>query len=406
VLITTDAGNAPTTAISVVSSKSVIGPVDSVDVIGNQLMIAGQTVQVDGATIIDDSAGNGVLSGIAIDDVIAVSGFADGLGGIHATRIEGGSGDVEVHGVISNLDSNNKTFSLGTLTVDYGAVPAVIDDSFPVGGFMNGDPVEAKGSAIVGGTLLASEIERDDLEGKGVTLGDFDAAEGEIEGLITRFASVADFDVDGLPVFTDSATQFKDGTAGDLALNVRVEAEGPIDQNGILLADEIKFRRDDEVRIAALVDSVDVAASEIVVLGLTIGVDSLTRIEDQSDANVDPLSVSQINANDYVEIRGSLSADPGVDVIAGILERDDSPAILGEETELRGRLTQVLQPSVMIGSISITTDGATEYRDTNGALISQAQFFAAAAVGDLADISGVEIMSQTVLAQEISLKVN
>ena len=69
-------------------------------------------------------------------------------------------------------------------------------------------------------------------------------------------------DVAGIPVTTTAATEYEDGTAADLALDVRIEVEGTFDANGVLVADEIEFENDGEIRVHALVDSVDVRHHE------------------------------------------------------------------------------------------------------------------------------------------------
>ena len=71
----------------------------------------------------------------------------------------------------------------------------------------------------------------------------FERVEGhgsEIEGLITRFASAADFDVAGQRVSAGSGTQYEDGSAADLAVGVNVEVEGGFDAAQISLKLETK----------------------------------------------------------------------------------------------------------------------------------------------------------------------
>src|SRR5437588_10208100 len=58
----------------------------------------------------------------------------------------------------------------------------------------------------------------------------------EREGLITRFASATDFDVADKPVTTTSSTEYRNGTAADLALNVKVEVEGMLKSSNVLVA--------------------------------------------------------------------------------------------------------------------------------------------------------------------------
>ena len=138
----------------------------------------------------------------------------------------------------------------------------------------------------------------------------------EIEGLITRFASATDFAVAGKPVTTNSSTRFENGSAADLALNVKVEAEGQIDANGVLVATKVQFKRQGSARIEARVDSVDRAANKLVVLGIDVTVNANTRIEDKGDQRVANFNVGNITAGDFVEVRGAELPAESNDVVA------------------------------------------------------------------------------------------
>ena len=85
---------------------------------------------------------------------------------------------------------------------------------------------------------------------------------------------------------TTSSTRFENGSAADLALNVKVEAEGQIDANGVLVATKVQFKRQGSARIEARVDSVDHAANKLVVLGIDVTVNVNTRVEDNGDQRV------------------------------------------------------------------------------------------------------------------------
>jgi len=54
--------------------------------------------------------------------------------------------------------------------------------------------------------------------------------------------------------------------ATNLALGANVEVEGGFDANARLIASRIEFRRESNVEISALVDSVNVTAGSLVVL--------------------------------------------------------------------------------------------------------------------------------------------
>ena len=241
------------TADTVAFDDAVTGPVDSIDTALNQLVVLGQTVLVRPSTSFDNNIAPASLEGLAVSDLVEVSGFFTATGLIEATRIEKkpAGTQFEVHGIVSNLNAANFTFSIGSLPVDYSAA---LLDNFPGGQISDDDFVEAKGMGVgAGGELIATKVE---LENLGVT-----ADEGthvEVEGFITRFDSVSDFDVAGFPVITDGGTIYEGGVAADLGLNVKVEVEGDLNANGVLVADKVDIRRGKAVRATALVDSVDV----------------------------------------------------------------------------------------------------------------------------------------------------
>jgi hypothetical protein len=408
VIVTFDPDVAGNVAQTVFSDDAVEGPVDSIDLAGGQLVVAGQTVLVDAATSFDDSIPTASLAGLTVGDFVEVNGLFDSNGDIRATRIELSDGEVEVHGVIELLDTDAQTFSINDLVVDYGTMPAVIDDNFRGGMFANGDFAEVKGTSFgAGGELLATKVE---AEGLGLAAGDgpdfdaFDEVHVELEGFITRFASVTDFDVSGFPVRTNSDTVFEGGSTGDLALNVKVEVEGDLNGNNVLVADKVDIRRANDLRVTALVDEVDPDAKTLVVLGITVRVDELTRIEDKSDADREPFSLGHINVNDYVEVRGGADASGGAGIVASLLEREDPPDVLGEETELRGFVDAVAQPSLTVAGVIIDTNAQTVFRDASDNVISAAVFFDGVEEGELVDVDGTEGPGNTILAEELELE--
>jgi hypothetical protein len=390
-----DASLTSGTASQISFDDNVEGPVQSIDMIAGTLVVLGQTVRVGTSTSFDDNIQPASLAGLLVGDLVEVSGLVMSDGSIDATRIEKKpAGSLfEVHGTISSLDTVNRRFNLNALVVDYSA--AQLDD-FPGGQLSNGQPVEAKGSAVdANGVLAATRVE---FEGSPVTGAAGDRI--EIEGFITRFVSAQDFDVAGVPVTTGAATVFEGGTAADLGLNVKVEVEGSLTAGGSITASKVDIRRATAVRVTALVDSVNSAANSLDVLGITVRIDALTRLEDKSAADVDPLTINSINAGDYLEVRGSeLPAGSG-DILATIVERDDADT----ETILQGFVTSVANPSFTILGVTITTNGATQFRDTDDSAISAATFFSRVAAGTLVKAKGLETSTTTLTADEVEFE--
>lgn len=392
---TIDSNGTTGTADAVTFDDLVKGPVESVDVVGSSLVVLGQTVLVRPDTTFDDGFSPAALDGVSVAQIVEVSGQFDANGDIVATRIDPkpAGTQFEVHGTVSALDSANMLFNLTNLVVDFSSATL---DNFSGGQINNGDFVEAKGTSLgASGELIATQVE---LESLVPNANDGDRV--EIEGFITRFVSATDFDVAGLPVTTNANTVFEGGVAGDLGLNIKVEAEGDIDGNGTLVATKIDIRRAKAVRATANVDSVDAASNSVVILGIDVVIDALTRLEDKSSADVDPLTVSDLNAGDYVEIRGDEFPAGSGDILATIFEREDADT----EVILQGFVESFSDPSYTVLGVTIETNGGTVFRDENDAVISATDFFNQVSVNSLVKAKGLEASDTSIAATEVEFE--
>jgi len=374
---------------------NVKGPVQSIDTAASQVVVLGQTVLIGPETSFDDSISPASIAGLSVGDIIEVSGLVDASGRITATRIESkpAGTEFEVLGVVSNLDSANFRFNINDLVVDYSNATL---DNFTGGQISNGDLVEAKGT-----TLSAN----DELEASRVELknGLPDVVDGdhiEIQGFITRFVSAQDFDVTSFPITTTASTVYEGGVEADLGLNIKVEVEGDVNANGVLVATKVDIRRAKAVRATANVDSVNAAANSLVVLGITVSVDALTRLEDKSNADVSPLTLADINAGDYVEVRGGEFPAGSGDILATILEREDPDA----EAILQGFVETINDPSFEILGVTIQTGPATVFRDFDDSILSSVEFFNRVAQNSLVKAKGSETSDTVIVAEEVEFE--
>jgi hypothetical protein len=138
---------------------------------------------------------------------------------------------------------------------------------------------------------------------------------------------------------------------------------------------------------------------------VTVRVDELTRVEDKRD-DVEPFGLADINAGDFIEVRGSDDASGAAAVIAALLERDDlpDPANPGADTELQGFVDSVAQPSLTILGVTVETGGGTVFRDGNDQAIGAAAFFAAVDNGSLVKARGFETSATVIVAEEVELE--
>jgi hypothetical protein len=374
---------------------NVKGPVQSIDIATSQIVVLGQTVLISPETSFDDSISPASIDGLNVDDIVEVSGLVDAAGRITATRIElkPAGTEFEVLGTVSNLDSANFLFSVNSLVVDYSNATL---DNFSGGQISNGDFVEAKGLSLNGnGELAATRVEL-----KSGLLNIADGVHVEIQGFITRFVSAQDFDVSGVPVTTTSSTVYEGGVEGDLGLNIKVEVDGDVNGSGVLVATKVDIRRAKAVRATANIDSVNAAANSLVVLGITVSVDALTRLEDKSSADVRPLTLVDLNAGDYVEVRGGEFPAGSGTILATILEREDADP----DTILQGFVETISDPSFTILGVTIQTGGGTVFRDVNNNVISSAEFFNQLAPNSLVKAKGSEISNTVISAEEVEFE--
>ena len=265
-------------AKSITQDHLIQGAVQAVDAVAGTLTIAGQVITVDNETMFDDSIPTRSLAGIAVGDMIEVHGFASAGGTARATRIEkagAGETEVEVTGVVSNLDTGLKRFNVGTLVVDYSA--ATLED-FGSTGIAAGNLVEVKGTSFLAdGALRATKVEREGHDSDGRS-GD----DSEVEGLVTRFGSATDFDVAGQKVIDQFAsTVFVNGTAADLQAQRQGGGRGQVRFD--------QYARCGQGRVQAAVDGCGSRpwskastrpAARFRALGVTVVVSSTTRKED------------------------------------------------------------------------------------------------------------------------------
>ena len=369
VLVLSDSGGA--TATGVHYRSNVKGPVTSVTVVDAEqgaarFVVLGQTVVSDATTTFS----NINLVDIAASNLLEVSGTIDSRGAVQASFIElkASLAEYKVTGRTSNTTPTN--FTINGLTVDYTS--ATLDDFN--GPIADNDVVEVKGapgSFTTPDQLVAAKVELLPVLAVG------NSVPARIEGFINGFVSATDFEVQTAPVSTTSSTIFVNGSAASLAVNVKVQVEGPFDANGTLQATKVTIQPTNAIRAEGNVESIDLGAERVTLLGVEFQLRALTRLEDKSSANVDPFSLTDIGIGDELEVRGYLD---GTQVVATRVERDDPE----DRARLRGPVTaeDAANGTVDVLSVRLTgQSGITVFEDTNDAVISQAEFHDAVEIG-------------------------
>jgi len=327
------------------------------------LTVMGQTVNVVTDTVFESQLA-GVTSAdlIQTGNIVEVSGYSSSTGSVIATRIEvkaaSQAGEIEVKGMVTNLTST--TFDIGGLTIDFSGAPA---GSVPAG-LANGQYVEAKSTQPFDGTgaLMASSVELEDDGLKG-----HEGSEGEdleVNGIVTIAFDLASssFELNGRSVKVASNTEFEHGTADQLLLGAAVKAEVHFDATGDLVADSVEFGHEGDLEFANSLDTIDVGAGTVTVMGKTIHVDNNTMMIDNSSAGVRYFSLADLSpaASDYVEIHAYLDPATG-ELTATKLERENyavTAKLKGSVSTAGGLMVEGIAVDVSgVGAVPPLTDG-------------------------------------------------
>lgn len=230
-------------ASEVLFSDILEGEVTNISIDGSSIDVLGQTITVDNQTKFHDFNS---LSDLFLGNIVEVSGIKTSGTTSIATSIKrkelsfDDDSENELKGTVSNLDTVNKTFNINTIIIDYTGAEL---DGFGAEGLQNGLFVEVKSkSKLTNNILVATEVELEEDEHHETD----EDTELELEGLVTRYISATDFDVNGLTVTTTVDTEFEGGTTSDITLDVLVEVKGLVNAFGILVAKEVKFEESED----------------------------------------------------------------------------------------------------------------------------------------------------------------
>jgi hypothetical protein len=395
-------------ATSVVFDDAVEGPiaappVETIPGVEKTFEVLGRTVVIDfDATVFDGGAS---FDGLAMDDVVEVSGFVDENDRIQATRVElkgqlATNDEVELRGRVASLMANTADtgiFDLGPIMVHYTAMTTF--DGVSRATLADGDLVEVSGTLGANGAEIDAETIELEIEG----LGGGDVARVEVEGIVALCPQSPEFCVDGIPVTTSGASFEPMGFTpmpGD-----RVEVDGSL-VAGVLVADRVESENEadqendeDEVRIDAGVASVDPVARTLVILGVTVEADGDTELEDESSVNDESFTFAEILPGDYVQVRG-FATDVDVVQAVSIRRYDGTDGV--DDVRLQGPVTFLdpMDPPVLsILGQPVPLDGATSYFDDGGNLQTEEAFFRSPGLVMLDDIVRATDRSATDLGE-------
>lgn len=220
-------------AQKVILDHAVVGPVASIDTAAGSIVALGQTVRLADATF-DTSINGASVAGLAVGDLVEVSGFRGQRSEVIASRIAKrapGTPGFRAVGRISKLDTASKRLEINALTVDYASA---LLDTGESGALAVNTVVEVSGTEIgPSGALIAERVVRKPTDVI-VNPGSYVNLEGFVTAL--NAADPERFEVAGLPIMTTSTTT-KDGA---LAFDTVTEVKGLLSSNGTLVASNVR----------------------------------------------------------------------------------------------------------------------------------------------------------------------
>ncbi|MFK7894775.1 MAG: DUF5666 domain-containing protein [Myxococcota bacterium] len=389
------------TAASVRFDDLVEGPIADVPVLvmaggtEKSFTVLGQTILVDQAqTIFADGAD---FDALAMDQVLEVSGFAAGANTIRASRVSlrglfPAVDEVALEGAVSGLIQNpdgSGLFEIAGITIRY--VAGTEFSGLARGDLLNGLQVDIEGVLRASGDEIdAEEVEREDQG-----LGQDDADEAEIEGLVSNFVSLSSFRIDDQLVDASGATLSPSGFV--VADGLRVEAEGEL-VGGVLIAEELEFEdeEEDDVQIEAAVSAVDGIARSLTILGIEVAADGETELEDERDGD-ESFEFGEIQVGDFLEIDGA-------ELMGGSVRAIAIKRTTGSDVVLEGRVTALdeIVPSLSVLGRAIPLDAGTAYFDDSEQSRTEEEFFRTpgdVSVGDFVEVVDADAASLEVLAE-------
>jgi hypothetical protein len=219
-------------ASTVYFDANVVGPVESIDPGAEQIVVLGQAVVIDRDTNFDGYAS---FNDISQGDLVEVSGLVGVVNGedvIRATYVAKKSfiTEVEVKGVVRDLDSSARTFEIRNLTVHYDATTLLPD----------GEPTDRLHVRVVGTVGQGGELDATKVElAREARLAN--AERMDVEGFVTEVVSPSEFSVGYQQVRTDDRTTFHGGGPASITPGVELEVKGKL-ENRILTARKVTFR--------------------------------------------------------------------------------------------------------------------------------------------------------------------
>lgn len=262
--VTTTPAGSTAKASTITFASALRGAIESI--VGQSIVVLGQTVQVTPTTVFDDSVVGGI-AGLAVGQIVEVHGFVDPTSNqIVATRIERqASANAPVvnklQGEVQSLNTTARTFAIGSVAISYAGIAASALPSLANGVVVT---VELAPSPATG-TRTALTV-------RAVAVKVEDNEQTQLNGSVSAFTSTSNFSVNGVAVDASKAS-FPNGSTG-LKLGAHVEVQGT-SSNGVLVASSVKVDAQNEgsnqqFELHGAVTNLDAVKKTFVVRGVKV----------------------------------------------------------------------------------------------------------------------------------------
>jgi len=329
------------TAGTITIERAVRGPMDdnAVDLANNAILVLGQTVLVNPATVMVRSGGGEFGLGDLKTDQdnnslrpeLEVHGARDAQGFLHATFAGRGrdnvvaNDNVGLQGEIQGLIGN--TFRIGGQRVDYTGLPADGRVNWPSfgAGLSNGLVVDVRGrlDAVGGSGTVRTDRAGDRIEVKKPSLGG-PLERALIEGYVVS-GTVSSFGM-SVPGGTVTVNGGVAPTGGTFLVGQRIQAKGTVvgTAGTTVQASAILVMRPNEVLMEGAPDngSIDPSAGTMKLLGQKVAVDDLTLFRDGTGTVRNDFGLAHLLTNNTVRVVGFFDGTvPPGKIVAAKLER-------------------------------------------------------------------------------------
>jgi cytoskeletal protein CcmA (bactofilin family) len=351
------------------------GTVTAVDTALKTITLLGQTVKTDSNTAFHGVSG---LAALSAGQQVEIYGALQPDGSLLATLVEiKVFSALSLSGPVSNLDTNNKTFTVGTLTINYSTVTVT-------GTLVNGARVKVKAAAggLSGSTLTASAVQ---VQGAGAAFGS-----ASTSGVVIKVKGVVEaaplnglLALSGTPVDISKA-RIEGGTT--ITAGSFIEVKGTWD-GSTLQATKVELEDERKTRIGGRNELYGVVSS----LSGTVATVNGVKVE-LAAANFSHGNRTQVVVGSYVEIKGDMAGDT---LQALKVELKNGSEAKGAAYEQYGQVTDFVSlANFKLNGVSVDTTGAV-FEGAAASAIANATYL---------EIKGAVTASGVFLATKVEIK--